>query len=613
MMKYKKLCENIIKYVGGKDNVSAVVHCVTRLRFTLKDRSKANIEELLKLDEVIDVVSNQVAFQVIIGPQVIDVHGELIQMLGMESKSAEKSNKGPFHAVLDLLSESMSPILEPIMAAGMLAGIMSILSLTGIVSADSQTYIIFDTLRGAVFFFLPVFMAMSCAKRLHASPYLAVTLAVTLLSTGINGVEGLRLFGIALKPITYSSSFFPIILAVWLMGHVEELIRKILPKSLVYFFKPVLTLLICLPVTLLVFGPIGTWIGDGINFVCTFFMNTFGNWSVVALYSALQPFLIMMGAANFVTPVLMNFYATLGYDPLFTFACVVSDIAVAGAVFGYFLRTKDIKKKQLFGTTAFSALLNVTEPAIYGVFVKYRRPFVAVMIGGGLGGLYAGVMGVKAYALTGLIGITSYIGNQDYANFYNALIAIGISLSVSTIASYLLGIPETDEEKGMKADTAEPENASSHTQQPLLAPVKGTVIALDEVGDRAFSSGALGKGVAFTPEEDTVCAPIDGEVVSLFPTLHAIGIRTSYGIEVLIHIGVNTVELNGMHFQALIKQGDTVKAGQPLVKADFDKIKEAGYDTTVIMIITNTSDYLDVIPNRLKRLNDMDPCLTVIV
>lgn len=612
-MKYQKLCENIIEYVGGKDNVSAVVHCVTRLRFTLKDRSKANIEKLLKLDEVIDVVSNQVAFQVIIGPQVIDVHGELVQMLGMENAVAEKSDKGPFRAVLDLLSESMSPILEPIMAAGMLAGIMSILSLTGIVSADSQTYLIFDTLRSAVFFFLPVFMAMSCAKRLHASPYLAVTLAVTLLSAGINGVEGLNLFGFPLKPITYSSSFFPIILAVWLMGHVEEMFKKILPKSLVYFFKPVLTLLICLPVTLLVFGPVGTWIGDGINFVCTFFMNTVGNWSVVALYAALQPFLIMMGAANFVMPVLMNFYATLGYDPVFTVASLISDMAVAGAVFGYFLRTKDIKKKQLFGTTSFSALMNVTEPAIYGVFVKYRRPFVAVIIGGGLGGLYAGLMGVRAYAIAGLFGITSYIGNQNYANFYHAVIAVVISLVVSAVASYLLGIPETDEEKKQKTDAAEPEDVSAHTKQPLLAPVKGSMVSLDQVDDRAFSSGALGKGVAFVPEEDTVCAPVDGEVVSLFPTLHAIGIRTSYGIEVLIHIGINTVELNGTHFHAMVKQGDTVKAGQVLVKADFGKIKADGYDTTVIMIITNTNDYLDVIPNRLTRLSDKEPCLTVVV
>ena len=307
-MKYKELCEQIIELVGGKKNIEAVVHCMTRLRFTLKDRSKAKTDEIKELKDVIDVVSNEVAYQIIIGTQVTQIHEELLQMLGIEAAAAKvKGRKNPFKSILDVLSECMNPILEPMMAAGILAGLLSLVSLTGLISTESSTYMLFDTLRQSVFFFLPVFMAMAFAKRLHASPYLAVTIAVTLLSAGINGVEGLNVFGFDLPAITYSNSFFPILLGVWFMGMITKCLEKIMPNALQYFFNPVLTLVICLPVSLLLFGPIGTWLSEILNLVFQFLMNTFGNWSAVMLYAACQPFLIMMGAGNFIIPIYMNF------------------------------------------------------------------------------------------------------------------------------------------------------------------------------------------------------------------------------------------------------------------------------------------------------------------
>ena len=408
-MKYKDFNTKIIELVGGKDNIQAVVHCMTRLRFTLKDRSKAKTEEIKKMDGVVDVVSNDVAYQIIVGTHVSEVHSELISMLGIsgEANSSEnKVKKNPIKAVLDLFSESMTPILEPIIAAGMLAGVLSLLSLTGIISAESPTYILLDNIRSSVFFFLPIFMAMSCAKRLNASPFLAVALAATLLSTGINGVEGLSFFGIALPTTTYSNSFIPIILAVWFMGYVQKSLKKVLPKFLHYFLVPVFTLIICLPITLMFFGPIGEWIGSAMSWVCMFLMNTLGNWSVIALYAAVQPFLIMFGAGNFIIPIVVQFHAELGYDPIFYAACTISDIAVAGAMLGYFLRAKNEKQKQSFGTFSFSALMGVTEPAIYGAFVKFRKLFLAVAIGGGLGGLYAGIANVKTYAMAWISRIT---------------------------------------------------------------------------------------------------------------------------------------------------------------------------------------------------------------
>lgn len=609
-MKYQKFCEQIIDLVGGIENIEAVVHCMTRLRFTLKDRSKTETESIKALTDVIDVVSNEVAYQIIIGTQVAEIHEDLLQLLDGEAKNSKKEKTNPIKAVLDLLSESMGPILEPIMAAGMLAGILSIISITGFISTESPTYILFDSIRNAVFFFLPVYMAMSCAKRLHASPFMAVTLAVTLLSTSINGVEGLRIFGLQLPAITYSNSFFPIILGVWFMGYADQVLTKLIPDKLIYFFKPALLMIICLPITLIFFGPIGTWIGDGINLVCNFMMNTFGNWSVVMLYAACQPFLIMMGAGNFIIPVIMNFYATLGYDPVFMTACMVSDVAVAGAVFGYFLKTKDSKQKQLFGTTAFSAIMGITEPAVYGVFVKYRRPFIAVIIGGGLGGLFAGIMQVKSYALVGLLGITSYIGNQNYNNFYFAIASVIIGFIGAMTAAYLLGIPQDDKEPAEeKTQMLNP----TFTKSEVQAPCKGRVMALNQVKDKAFATGALGKGIAIQPEETMIHAPVNGEIVSLFPTKHAVGIKSEYGIEVLVHIGIDTVELEGKFFEALVKTGDTVRKGENLIQADFEEIKKAGYDTTVITVITNTNDYLDVLPVKESVFTGVENCMTVIV
>ena len=607
-MKYEKFNQQIIELVGGKENISAVVHCMTRLRFTLKDRSIAKTEEIKKMDGVIDVVSNDVAYQIIIGTHVSEVHAELISMLGMSGETpapdAPKTKKNPFKAALDLVSESMTPLLEPIIAAGMLAGLMSLVALTGIISAESPTYIVLDSIRSAIFYFLPVFMAMSCAKRLNASPYLAVALAVTLLSGSINEVEGLSFLGFNLPTITYSGSFIPILIAVWFMGHVQTFLKKVIPNMLQYFLIPVFTLVITLPVTLFLFGPISTWIGEGISFLCTLLANTLGNWAVVAFYAAIQPFLIMMGAGNFIMPIVMAFLAEMGYDPLFLAACTISDIAVGGTMLGYFLRAKNAKQKQLFGTVSFSAILGCTEPAVFGCFVKYRRPFVCVMIGGGLGGLFAGLMNVKTYTMAwGLAGLPSYIGQNDFNNFYFMIAAVAIGFVAATVAGFILSKPnllpkdeDAGEEKITETRETVTETVKGLNKEVLGGAAKGEVVPLAEIQDQAFSSGALGKGAGIRPTANEVYAPVDGEITCVFPTKHAIGIKSDNGVEVLIHIGVDTVQLEGRHFEVKVEQGQHVKRGEQIAAVDFAGIRQDGYDETVIVVITNTQEYLDVIP-----------------
>lgn len=623
-MKYKDLNENIIKLIGGKENIKSVAHCVTRLRFTLNDRSIAQTEEIKKLKGVIDVVSNDVAYQIIIGTHVVDVYNEFMSMIGLSSsessiKSERKKGirgiKGIFNSIFVVVSETMTSVIEVLLAAGILASMLALLNMSGILQSDSPTYQILDTLRSATFHFLPVLIAIASAKRLNVNPYIAVVLAVTLLSSSIDGVEGLSLFGINLQATTYANSFIPILLGVWAMGIIIEGLKKILPKALHYFLVPVLSLIITLSITLTVFGPIGMWIGDGLNYACMFLIDTLGNWSVVALYAALQPLLIVFGAANFTMPISLNSVTTLGYDPIFMGAATISDIAVCGAMFGYFLKTRNKEQKQLFGTVSFSALMGVTEPSVFGVFMKYRRPFVAVMIGGGIGGLIAGLAQVKTYGMVwGLAALPTYLVGGEVSNFTFMIISVVVSFVAATAASYLLGIP-SDEKEEVKGDNEKEleliinENNSRTISIGKVA--KGQVIALGEVNDKAFSSGALGKGVGVIPSESksTVISPVDGTITIVFPTKHAYGIVTDEGLEILIHIGIDTVNLDGKFFESLVTQNQRVKKGDALAVFESDKIIEEGFDSTIITVVTNTSDYLDVISSN----DESEELLTVIV
>ncbi|EGT4906729.1 PTS beta-glucoside transporter subunit IIBCA [Clostridioides difficile] len=623
-MKYKDLNENIIKLIGGKENIKSVAHCVTRLRLTLNDRSIAQTEEIKKLKGVIDVVSNDVAYQIIIGTHVVDVYNEFMSMIGLsssessvkgEGKKEIRGIKGIFNSIFVVVSETMTSVIEVLLAAGILASILALLNMSGILQSDSPTYQILDTLRSATFHFLPVLIAIASAKRLNVNPYIAVVLAVTLLSSSIDGVEGLSLFGINLQVTTYANSFIPILLGVWLMGIIIGGLKKILPKALHYFLVPVLSLIITLSVTLTIFGPIGMWIGDGLNYACMFLIDTLGNWSVVALYAALQPLLIVFGAANFTMPISLNSVTTLGYDPIFMGAATISDIAVCGAMFGYFLKTRNKEQKQLFGTVSFSALMGVTEPSVFGVFMKYRRPFVAVMIGGGIGGLIAGLAQVKTYGMVwGLAALPTYLVGGEVSNFTFMIIGVVVSFAAATVASYLLGIPSDEKEEVKDDNEKESEliiNENNSRTISIGNVAKGQVIALGEVNDKAFSSGALGKGVGVIPSESksTVISPVDGTITIVFPTKHAYGIVTDEGLEILIHIGIDTVNLDGKFFESFVTQNQRVKKGDALAVFESDKIIEEGFDSTIITVVTNTSDYLDVISSN----DESEELLTVIV
>lgn len=616
-MSYEKLNKEIIRLVGGKKNIKAAAHCMTRLRLTLKDRNLAQSEDIKNIDGVIDVVSNDIAYQIVIGTHVTDVYNEFMEMAGLSKENEEEKNtkpkgiKGVFSSILAVISETMTSIIEVLLAAGILAGLLAVLTLTGILSEKSQTYLILDTLRGAIFHFLPVFIGASAARRLNVNQYVAMALAVTLLSANIDGAEGLSFFGVSLPATGYANTFIPILLGVWCLSVVTKYLKKFIPNSLQYFLVPMLALIITLPITLMLFGPIGTWIGDGLNAIFDFLMRTVGNWSVIALYAAFQPFLVVLGAANFVYPIVLNFMASLGYDPIFGAAASISDIAVCGAMLGYFLRTKDSKEKQTFGTVSFSALMGVTEPAVFGVFVKYRKPFIAVIAGGGIGGLIAGLTGVKNMSMAwGLTAIPTYLAGGT-SNFIFMVISMIAAFVIATAVAYGIGIPaEKSNSEVIKSSAASETDTVGQLKVGNIA--DGEVIPLAEVNDKAFATGALGKGVGIIPTNaiTKVMSPVDGVVTVVFPTKHAYGIKTTNGLELLIHIGIDTVNLEGKFFESSVEQGQTVQQGDLIASYQATAVKEAGFDPIIIAVVTNTSDYLDVIPTKEQN---MDELITIIL
>lgn len=603
-MKYEELCKKLIELVGGKTNIESVTHCSTRLRFNLKDNNLAKGDEIRKLKDVIEVVVNPIAYQIIIGPDVPRVHQELTDMLGGQ-KNTKMKKKNPVKLVLDLLSATMNPILKPIMTAGMIAGALAILDLLNILPSDSGTYAILDSIRSAVFYFLPVFLAMASAKKLNVNQYMAVALAVILLSTSINGVEGLTLFGIKLQTITYANSFIPILLGVGVMAFVDKLLDKAVPKSFEYFIKPSISLIVALITTLLFFGPIGMIMSNGLSDLCNWLLETVGSWTVIALYSALQPIFVMFGANSFSIPISLNYLSSLGYDPAILVACTIANIATSGAMFGYFFKAKNTNDRQLFATAGISAAMGITEPAIFGSFIKHRKPFYAVLIAGSISGVLAGILHVHAYEMIASVpGLVTFIGDGNHMNFYFMLLVSVVAFLIAFAVCYAMGYTSEQEEAGILMK-------DKYNSVKIMAPVKGVAAPLSEVEDAAFSTGALGKGIAIRPIDNRIVSPVHGQVVSLFPTKHAIGIHTDDNIDILIHIGINTVQLDGKYFNLKVKQGDFVQVGEVLVEADFEAMKKEGFDTSVLMVITNSNDFLEIAAVDSKEVNEKDAVLTL--
>ncbi len=592
----KKIAENI----GGSENVQSLIHCATRLRFNLKDESLADDAAIENSPGVVGVVKGSGQYQVIIGPDVANVYQEL-QKLGIASKdeqtnSQKKGFKGTVDTVLDYISGSFTPVLPVITAGGMIQVVLSLLLTFKLVSETSDTYLIFTQVSQAAFYFIPMYLGYSVAKKFKIDPFLGMMLAGVLLipemTTLLNQKGGVSLLGIKLQAITYSSSVLPIFLGVWAMSYVDKGADKVIPNSLKFVLKPLVSILIVVPLTLIVLGPLGYTIG---NYLAVFleFLSAHLGWAAVLLMGAFSPVLVMTGMHYALFPLITTSFATNGYDMLVVPGMLAANMAQSGAATAVALKTKSSVMKQLASSSAITALMGVTEPAMYGVNLRLKKPFLAVMIGGAAGGLYAGIAGIKAYALiSSVVALPSYLTST--ANFVNAILTCVIGYVVAFVAAYLIGFEDVTDAEEQPTTTV---NKSLVKEISLASPVAGQIIPLTDVNDSAFASLALGKGFAVIPSKGQIVAPVAGHVSALFPTKHAIGITTAEGVEILIHVGINTVQLEGKYFSSHVKMEEEITKGQVLLDFDLEAIKQAGYDPTTMIVITNTAQYLDILPH----------------
>ncbi|MBD7911145.1 MULTISPECIES: beta-glucoside-specific PTS transporter subunit IIABC [Clostridium] len=626
-MKYESLAKDIIKNVGGKENVNSLTHCITRLRFKLKDESKANTEVLKNMDGVVTVVKSGGQYQVVIGNHVPDVYADVVAIGGFAAASEGAEEKlSPFNKFIDIISGVFTPTLGVLSATGMIKGFNALFVALGLLSDKSGTYQILNAIGDCLFYFFPIFLGLTAARKFKVNEFIGMAIGAVLvypkLTALMAGTPLTTLFGgsIIESPVyvtflnipvilmDYSSSVIPIILAVYVGGIIERFFKKIIPDVVKTFLVPFCTLLVVAPLTLIVIGPIATWAGKLLGAATVGIYNVSPIIAGIFLGGFWQVFVIF-GLHWGLVPVAMNNMAVLGGDPVLA-SVLGASFAQTGVVLAILIKTKNKKLKSLSIPAVISGFFGVTEPAIYGITLPRKKPFIISCIGAAVGGAITGLFGTKTLMMGGLgvFALPSYIGPNGLDKaFYGAV----ISISVSFVLGFLLMMFAGFKDEGAKE---EPKKENSLVKQEIvISPLKGEVTPLSEVKDEAFSKGALGKGIAIKPIEGKIIAPVDGVLTTLFPTCHALGITSDNGAEILIHIGMDTVQLEGKHFTPKAKQGDIVKAGQVILEFDIKAIEKEGYSTITPIVVTNSDNYLDIIETDKKSIDYKEDLLTVMI
>ncbi|MBO0459481.1 PTS glucose transporter subunit IIA [Enterococcus hulanensis] len=596
--KYEGLAHAIVEKLGGKTNIIEGYHCQTRLRFKVVDETKIDIEGLESLDGVTKYIFNAGVHQVVIGTHVKDVFEEIEKIIELApTNDGQAEKKGILTAIIEFVAGTFQPVIPALSGAGMVKAVLALLIVFQVISPESQTYYLLNMFADGVFFFLPIILAFTEAQKLRCNPILAASVAAMMMHPNwgalVTAGDPVHFFEIIPFTLaTYTGSVIPILLVIFVQSYVEKFLNRVIPKSVELVFVPMLTFLVMGTLAFSILGPVGTILG---GYLATFFtfLSVNASWVPAVLIGGFLPIMVMFGLHNGVAPLGVMQMAELGYDSIFGPGCVCSNIAQATASAVVAFRTKDKKLRQLATSGSITAYMGITEPALYGVNLPKRYPLISAMIGGGLGGLYAGLTNTHRFATgsSGLPAILLYIGDDTMRFFWNIVIALIISAVSTAILTYVLSFKfEKDEVISEVPELKEVILEDTH----MISPIRGQVIPLSEVNDEAFATEALGKGFAIDPSEGKVVAPFDGKIAAIFPTKHAIGLVSDTGIEILIHVGLNTVELNGEFFEAFVKVDDRVKKGQMILTFDLEKIQAAGYDTQVPIVVTNTPQYSSI-------------------
>ncbi|KLU56944.1 PTS system transporter subunit IIC [Paenibacillus sp. VT-400] len=641
-MNNKDLAKNVLDLVGGEQNISGLTHCATRLRFVLKDDNKADLKALDQLEGVLKAQNSGGQVQVVIGAKVDAVYSEVknltsdhIGELTESTDSGPKKRRNPVNVVLETIAGIFTPVLPALVGCGMIKCLATVITAMGYLEGSGFLTII-NMIGDCIFYFMPFFLAVSAANRFKTNPYLAVALAAGLMHPTIlnaaaqiaeTGVNSIDFLGMPILLMKYSSSVIPIILAVWIMSYVYPIVNRVIPKFLQVLLTPMIVLFIMIPVELIVLGPVGSYIGDWLTNGINSLFSTAGVLAG-AILGFFKPIMVMFGMHYAIMPIQVQQVATLGATVLLPTA-LAANLAQAGAAFGVFVLTKSKTMKSAAASSGFTALFGITEPAIYGVTLKYKRPFFAGCLAGGLvGGFYSLVhTTANAISLPGVLAIGTYSSDR----YMYVVIGCIAAVVLGFVFTLLAGIKEdTDGNKSKKqatdkvnsnqtavateATTASVSSLTSTSSDMLIvSPMTGEIKPISEVEDQAFAQELMGKGIAIVPADGKVYAPFDGVVEALYRTKHAIGLKAANGVEILIHIGVDTVSLKGKYFNAHIEQGQTIKAGDLLVEFDPEGITSAGYNTITSIVVTNMQQYGDVLTTATSGpIRESEPLIKLI-
>lgn len=587
--------KELLALVGGKENVNQLVHCATRLRFELKDDTLAQKAEIEKKPYVLSVVISGGQYQIVIGPKVTEYFSSIMQLLNLEEgKKSDTGKQNP--SILKVISGAFSPLIPLLAGAGMIKALLMVLVEFNLLSDTSSTYAILSAAGNSVFYFMPIFLGITLSKQFGANMYVGGAIGAALLEptfTSLIGQEGVNFLGISVVPVSYATTVFPIFIISFVYAFLDKRLRKIVKQELQMFLVPMICLLLLVPMAILVFGPFGTTIG---NLVSSFISTLFDISNVLAglVLGATYPFLTILGLHWGFTPITLENLSQFGGDVLEGAAvcCVYAEIGIAMGV--YLKGRKGSKIREIAGPTILTGFLaGVTEPILYGIVMRYKRLMAIVAIAGGIGGAINGLFHVtmNAYVFHNLFSLAM----MTYTPFLPFLIGCGAALAAGLLLTYFWGIPAEDSADFQSTDSAplpQTHRTGENTQLiTISAPVVGTVVALEHVEDEAFAQGTVGKGAAILPADGKIYAPDDGEITMAFSTGHALGMQCTNGLELLIHVGINTVELKGKYFTMHVKDGDTVKKGQLLLECDIESVRQAGYPLTTPVLITNAEPF----------------------
>lgn len=629
-MDYQSVAKKILERVGGKDNVVSLIHCMTRLRFTLKDESIVDDELVKKTKGVMGVMKKAGQYQIIIGNDVANVYNELQKLGNFSNQKVAQPQKQEKRNILSMLMDTISGIMTPVIpaliGAAMMKVLLTVLPMLGVLDTSGQTYQILNVIGDGAFFFMPVLIAISASQKFGTNMYYAASLALIMLhpnfisfmNTAHDANETVKFLGFL--PVTYASyaySVIPIILSVWALRYVERLVDKITPVVTKNFLKPMLVMLIAAPIAIIVLGPLGAIFGNVLSDIVYFIHDKLG-FIAIGLVAGIYPFVVVAGMHHAFTPIKLGMLATIGYENFICIGELCSNMAQGAASLAVSIRSKNKDFKQIAGSSAFSALLaGITEPALYGVTLRLKKPMLGACIGAVAGGLFGGFFQMKCFGIAtpATITIVQYVEEGRPESLLIAALTILLTVVVAFIATMFIGFEDViDEDDDISDDVIiEENNAPIVLDKEIIidSPLNGKVIELSKVNDSTFSNEILGKGVAIIPEEGVVYAPFDGKIDVFFQTGHAIGLVNNEGTEALIHVGIDTVNLNGEFFHPQKQSGDEIKKGEVLLKFDIDKIKDAGYDIVTPVIISNTNDYADITTVSQGNVSKLQPILCI--